>query len=248
VSRVLIIGATSSIARATARLYAERGDRLYLLARNPIRLKTVAAELGDSVCGSSSADFNDTTRASSLIEAALGSLGGIDLALIAHGELGDQLASESDFDEALRQIETNLLSAIALLIPLANAIEAQGHGALAVMSSVAAERGRPRNYTYASAKAGLNVYLQGVRSRLYPSGGRVHILKLGPTDTPMTVDHQKNFSFSTPEAVARGIVRAIDAGRSEAYIPGYWRTVMAVVRLLPETIFQRLRFLSGRES
>ena len=117
---------------------------------------------------------------------------------------------------------------------------------VAVMSSVAAERGRPRNYTYAAAKAGINTYLEGVRSRLYQSGVRVHVLKLGPVDTPMTIDHEQNATFSTKEDVARDILRAIDAGKTTAYVPARWRFIMAIVRALPETIFQKIPSLSGR--
>ena len=92
----------------------------------------------------------------------------------------------------------------------------------------------------------MNTYLEGLRTRLWNCGARVHILKLGPVDTPMTVDHEKNALFATPERVARGIVRTIDRGRFVAYLPWYWRPIMAVVRILPEPIFQKLPFLSGR--
>jgi short-subunit dehydrogenase len=114
------------------------------------------------------------------------------------------------------------------------------------MSSVAAERGRPRNYTYAAAKAGLNTYLEGIRSRLWSRGVRVCILKLGPVDTPMTVDHAKDASFSSKEDVAKEIVRALDAGKAVAYVPARWRLIMAVVRALPEWIFQKIPSLVSR--
>jgi short-subunit dehydrogenase len=114
------------------------------------------------------------------------------------------------------------------------------------MSSVAAERGRPRNYTYAAAKAGLNTYLEGIRSRLWSRGVRVCILKLGPVDTPMTVDHEKDASFSSKEDVAKSIVRVVDAGKAVAYVPARWRLIMAVVRALPEWIFQKVPSLVGR--
>ncbi|HEX4354527.1 MAG TPA: SDR family NAD(P)-dependent oxidoreductase, partial [Polyangiales bacterium] len=107
-------------------------------------------------------------------------------------------------------------------------------------------RGRPRNYTYAAAKSALNTYLQGVRSRLYRSGVKVHTIKLGPVDSPMTVDHPKNALFTSPERAARGVVRAIDRGAAEAFVPGFWRVIMPIVRNMPEAIFQRVGALSGR--
>ena len=166
--------------------------------------------------------------------------------MIAHGLLGDQLASERDVAEAERIIDTNFLSVVALLVPLAIHFEAAGAGHIAVMSSVAGDRGRPRNYTYGAAKGALNLYLQGLRTRLWPRGVGVHTLKLGPVDTPMTATHEKTLLFSRADEVAAGIVAAIDAGRAEAYVPWFSRPIMAVVRHLPERVLQRLPALSGR--
>ena len=140
----------------------------------------------------------------------------------------------------------NFLSVMALLVPLANHFEAASSGHIAVLSSVAADRGRPRNYTYGAAKAALNVYLQGLRTRLWPRGVGVHTLKLGPVDTPMTATHEKTRLFARADQVAAGVIAAIDAGRAEAYVPWFWRPIMAVVRRLPERVLQRVPALSGR--
>lgn len=242
----MLIGATSAIASAVARLCAGRGDTLWLLARDRRRLESLVDELGPAVAGHEAGDFDDFAANPDRIERAIAGLGGVDVALIAHGDLGDQLASERDFETARAILDTNLLSVVSLVIPLANHLEEQGSGTLAVTSSVAADRGRPRNYTYAAAKAGVNVLFQGLRTRLHARGVAIRILKLGPTDTPMTRDHAKNPLFATPEAVARGILRALEGGRSEVYLPGYWRPIMWGVRWLPEGIFQRVPFLSGR--
>ena len=245
-ARTLIVGATSAIATEVAAQLAARGDRLYLLARSSDKLSSLVERLSTTVVGSEVGDFNETDAAQGRVERAIDALGGLDLAIVAHGLLGDQLATEADFKTAQNVIDTNLSSAIAFLIPIANRIEAQGGGAVAVISSVAADRGRPRNYTYAAAKGALNVYLQGMRSRLYAAGGRVHTIRLGPTETPMTTDHPKNALFAQPERVAQDIVRAIDRGTAEAYVPWFWGPIMGVVRNLPEPLFQRLKFLSGR--
>jgi short-subunit dehydrogenase len=114
------------------------------------------------------------------------------------------------------------------------------------MSSVAGERGRPRNFTYGAAKGALNVYLQGLRTRLHGSGVRVHTFKLGPVDTPMTVDHRKTLVFARARDVAAGILTTVDRGRGEAYLPWFWRPIMAVVRSLPEPALRRIPFLAGR--
>lgn len=243
---IAIFGATSAIAAATARVYAARGARMYLVGRNAHKLRALAEELGSSVVGSAVQDFDETSAADACVRAAGAALGRLDIALIAHGLLGDQLRSEQDFQEAEQIARTNYLSVMALLIPLANLLEDQRAGHLAVLSTVAAERGRPRNFTYAAAKSALNTYLQGLRSRLYPAGVQVHTIKLGPTDTPMTVTHKKNVLFAQTDAVARDIVRAIDAGQQEAYVPRFWRLIMVVVRNLPEPVFQRIGALSQR--
>lgn len=244
--RIVVFGATSAIAAPVLTRWAARGDRLHLVARDPARLAAVAAACSGHV-STQVADFTDTDRAPALVDAARTALGGgIDLALIAHGDLGDQQRSEHDYAEAARLLAVNLLSVVALLIPLADMLERQGAGHIAVMGSVAGDRGRPRNYTYGAAKGALTLYLQGLRSRLYPVGVAVTTLKLGPVDTPMTVDHAKNPLFTTPERLAPAIVRAIDRRSGEVYLPWYWRPILAVVRNIFEPLFQRLRFLSGR--
>lgn len=244
--QVAIFGATSAIASDVARLYAKRGARLFLVGRSVDKLTRLVAELSGNVVGSAVQDFDHTEQSGACVQAAIAALGAIDVAIIAHGLLGDQRESESRVEVAEQIARTNYLGVIGLVIPLANHLEQRGEGHLAVLSSVAAERGRPRNYTYAAAKSAINTYLEGVRSRLYRSGVKIHILKLGPVDTPMTVGHTKNLLFSRSTEVARQIVRAIDRDVFEAYVPSFWRPVMFAVRNLPEFVFQRVSGLSGR--
>ncbi len=170
----------------------------------------------------------------------------IDIVIFAHGELPDQRLSEHDFAVALKTFETNLLSVLAILIPVTNQMAKQGHGKIGVITSVAGDRGRPRNYTYGAAKGALSIYLQGLRSRLWGSGVEIYDFRMGPVDTAMTTYHEKNFSFSTPERVATIMVSALQKKRYKIYVPGYWSWVMTIVRLLPEALFQRLKFLSTR--
>lgn len=245
-SRVLILGATSAIAAEVAQIHAQRGDRLHLVARNPEKLAAVSAKCAGATISSSTADFGDLQANERVILDAIAALGGVDIALIAHGDLGDQLASEQNFDEAEAIVRTNFTSVVSLLVPLANYMEAEKKGTLGVITSVAGDRGRPRNYTYGAAKGALNVYLQGLRTRLYTKGVKVTTIKLGPVDTPMTRNHEKNILFGKPAAVAKDIVRAMDDGVPEAYVPSIWRVIMPIVRNMPEAIFSTLGFLSGR--
>jgi len=243
---VLVVGATSAIAGHAARAWAGRGARLFLVARDPLRLAALADELGPAVAGTAQGDFCELDRAATHVDSAAAALGDIDVALVAHGLLSDQRETEHDIDAATRSITANFTSAVAFLIPIANRMEARGSGRIAVLTSVAGERGRPRNYTYGASKRATSTYLEGLRSRLYPSGVSVHDLRLGPVDTPMTRDHPKNALFGDAARVGRGVVRAIDRRRHTAYLPGVWRWIMPVVRHLPEPLFQRLPFLSGR--
>ena len=244
--QVLIFGATSAIAAEVAALHAARGDRLYLVGRDPTKLAALVARLGGAVVGHEVADLDRTELAPERVARGVGALGRLDKALIAHGYLGDQERSERDFSHAEQIVRTNFLSAVALLMPIADHMQAQGHGHLAAITSVAGERGRPRNYTYGAAKGALSRYLQGLRSRLYRSGVRVHDLKLGPVDTPMSAGHPQNALWGEKHAVARGIVRAMAGRRHTVYLPRVWALVMAIVRVLPESVFQRFSFLSGR--
>ena len=247
-ARVVIFGATSAIAAEVAAIHAARGDALHLIGRSHDKLEALARRLAGAAVPVqvTRADLDDVGASEALVARVLAALGGADVALIAHGLLGDQLESERGFAEAERIIRTNFTSVVSLLVPLANHFERAGASRLGVITSVAGERGRPRNYTNGACKGALNLYLQGVRSRLYPAGVTVTTLKLGPVDTPMTVGHEKNRLFAQPAAVAEDIVRAMDARKSEAFVPRVWAAIMPVVRLTPEALFQKLRFLSGR--
>jgi short-subunit dehydrogenase len=241
---ILIIGATSAIASELARRHSARGDKLYLLARNPDKLKTLSDELGDAVIGSKAVDFIQAEQAQVWVREAAEQLGSIDLAWIIHGDLGDQSLSERAFEQAQDTLFINFISAVSFLIPLSQLMKQQGAGKIAVANSVAGDRGRPRNFTYGAAKSGLNTYLQGLRSACWHSGVEIYSFKLGPVDTPMTIDHAKNASFSSVNTVASRMLKGISSRRYTQYVPSYWYWVMAVVRWLPEALFQRLRFLS----
>jgi decaprenylphospho-beta-D-erythro-pentofuranosid-2-ulose 2-reductase len=243
---VLIFGATSAIAAEAAKIYARRGDKLHLVARNAEKLATVAASCAQTEVTTAVADFSDLGKNGDVVRRAFDELGSVDTVLIAHGDLGDQLASERSFKDAETTLVANFTSVVSLLIPLANELEAAGKGRIGVITSVAGDRGRPRNYTYGAAKGALNIYLQGLRTRLYGAGVSVTTLKLGPVDTPMTKDHGKHLLFGKAPRVAESIVDAVDAGVPEAYVPSFWAAIMPIVKNTPERLFQKIPFLSGR--
>jgi short-subunit dehydrogenase len=158
------------------------------------------------------------------------------------GYLGQQAIAERDFVEARRILETNFLGCVSLLNPIAQRLGARGGGFICVLSSVAGIRGRQSNYLYGSAKAGLSVYLQGLRNRLFRSGVQVTTVLPGFVDTPMTYGRIESALMVSPETIARGLYRAVRAGRDIVYLPWFWRGIMWVVASVPESIFKRLRF------
>jgi len=242
--RILILGATSAIAESTARLFAARGARLYLVARNQEKLNAIAADLrvrGAASVESALADLDDTSAHPTLLQHATQSLGGLDIAILAHGILGDQPRAESDFEHAAHILHTNLTSPVSLLTWLANFCAQQHHGTLAVFSSVAGDRGRKSNYVYGASKAGLTAFLGGLRNRIDREGVHVLTIKPGPVKTPMTQGMKGYDKFADVHKVAAAIVKAIDARTDVLYVPFIpWLPVMFIVRHIPERIFKKL--------
>lgn len=242
--KTLIIGATSAIAIETSKLFAKRGDTLFLVGRNPEKLEAVRRDLevrGGTICGVFSADLNDCSAHRDILSQALESLGGLDTVLIAHGTLGDQKACEQDFDLAEKEIRSNFLSCVSLLTHLANEMGKRKSGSIAVISSVAGDRGRQSNYIYGAAKGALSLFLQGLRNRLYGSGVNVLTIKPGFVDTPMTASIKKNFLFAKPEQIASGIVKAIDKKKDVVYLPCFWWVIMTIIKAIPERVFKKLK-------
>lgn len=241
---MVIVGATSAIASEVARAYAEAGARLFLLGRNADRLAAVANDLrarGARKVETAVLDVTDVGRHEPALDAAAVALGSLDVILVAHGTLPDQRRCQASVADTLDAIDVNFRSVVALLTLVATRLEAQGRGTIAVITSVAGDRGRQSNYVYGAAKGGLAVFLQGLRNRLYRSGVVVVTLKPGFVDTPMTAGVPKNPLFASARRAGRAIHRAIEGGRNTAYIPWFWRPIMTVVNNLPESVFKRLR-------
>lgn len=243
--KVLVIGATSAIAEATARIYAGRGDRLYLVARNAEKLEAISADLqvrGASWVGSMVLDACDTDRHEGMLQAATDGLDGLDIVLVAHGTLPDQEAAEQSYSSTLQALEDNFLSVVSMLTGISNFLEQQRHGTIAVISSVAGDRGRQSNYVYGTAKGGVSVFLQGLRNRLFHSGVNVVTIKPGFVNTPMTAHlNGSGPLWASPTQIADGIVNAIDKGKNVVYLPAFWRLIMTIICAVPETIFKRLK-------
>ena len=242
--RVLIIGATSTIASACARLWASQGSEFFLVARNTDKLEQTAADLtarGAKAVDTYQMDATDLNAHSLMIERCLASLGQIDIALIAHGTLPVQKDCEQDVKLALAELANNGTSVIALLTLLANRFEVQRCGTLAVISSVAGDRGRPSNYLYGTAKAAVSTFCEGLRARMFKVGVHVITIKPGFVDTPMTKGLPLPGPLvAKPEQVAERIVKGIENKANTLYAPGFWALIMLIIRCIPTFVFKRL--------
>ena len=243
--RVLILGATSAIAQETARCFAAEHARIVLVARDGSKLEAVAEDL--KIRGAESvrtlvADLDDDALRSVVLHQTMAELQGLDAALIAYGVLPDQHACESDPAALRRALETNFVSVANLLAELAAIFEAQKSGVLAVIGSVAGDRGRRSNYVYGSAKGAVDIFVAGLRQRLSFADVSVVLIKPGFVSTPMTAHLPQNFLFASPEKVGRGIYKAVLMPRPVVYLPWFWRWIMFLIRLIPEPIFRKLNF------
>jgi short-subunit dehydrogenase len=238
-----VLGATSAIANGVMRPLAKRGASFYLVARNAEKLTAVANDLrarGASAVFTCVMDLDDTSLHPQMLDDAKQKLETIELALIAHGVLGDQEKAQVDYAAAKTILRTNFLSAVSLITWLANYFESTKQGTLAVISSVAGDRGRKSNYVYGASKGALNIFLDGVRNRVDRTGVQVLTIKPGFVATPMTAHLPQGGLFADPAVVGQGILKAIELRRDTVYVPPIWRVIMLVIRSIPNFIFKRL--------
>ena len=211
-----------------------------LVARDEFKLAAVVEDLearGAKV-QAINADLADIATHEALLQEAFSEP--VDVVLLAYGILGNQVKLEKDIEALQELFQVNLVSAVALLTKIANYMQKQTAGTIAVISSAAGDRGRQSNYVYGASKAGLSIFAQGLRNRLFKSGVHVVTIKPGLIDTPMTASMVKGPLYVKPRTIAAGIVRAIDKRRNTVRLPWFWYGIMTIIKSIPETIFKRL--------
>ena len=241
--RVLILGATSAIARATAAAFAARGAALYLAARDLDELRRSAADLqlryGVEVhYGLFDAELTESHEA--FFKSVVQDMHYLSGVVLAFGYLGAPQAAR-DFKIAEKIIASNFTGAASILTHCANYFEPLKRGFIIGIASVAGDRGRQSNYVYGAAKGALALYLQGLRNRLYVSGVRVITIKPGFVDTAMTYGLPGLFLVATPQDIGVRIVAALDKSADVVYLPWFWRYIMLIIKHIPEPIFKRMK-------
>lgn len=240
---IIIFGATSAIAEATA---IELGLKypaatFYLFARNQERLNLVASNLKTRTNTKTIEyvyDLSDITTHDSVAKIFQDIK--IDICFLAYGILGEQKIAESNVSHALDIINSNFTSAISLLSHMANLMEQKSHGTIAVISSVAGDRGRQSNYFYGASKGALSIFLSGLRNRLSKKNVHVMTIKPGFVDTPMTKDFKKGLLFVKPQKIGKDIITGIEKQKNVLYTPFFWRYIMLIIIHIPERIFKKL--------
>lgn len=238
---LLVLGGTSEIARATAARFAARRTRLIWLAGRPSaaldesagRLRALGAEVRTVAFDALDTDSHEETLGKIFAEGDLG------MVLLAFGVLGDQPRDEDDAAHAVRLAQTNYTGAVSAALICGQALRRQGHGALVVLSSVAAERARRSNFLYGSSKAGLDAFAQGLGDALHGSGARVMVVRPGFVRTRMSADGPAAPLVTTPEAVAEAIECGLHRRADTVWVPGVLRYVMSAVRHVPRRVYRR---------
>jgi short-subunit dehydrogenase len=240
--RIIILGAASAIAEATARIWAESGASFILVARDAARLDAIAADLKTRGAKEAVTWPLDcaTADASTELDKMVAALGGLDVLLLAYGDLGDHAEMERNPAAAAKLIQTNFTSAAAWCLAATAVLEKQRVGTLIVIGSVAGDRGRRSNFIYGATKGGLGRLVEGVAHKLAPLGARAVLIQPGFIDTPMTAGLKKGALWAKPEKIAPAIAESAQRGGPIIYVPSFWRLIMMVIRNLPTFIFNKL--------
>jgi|SRR5215813_905895 len=240
--KVVILGATSTMIQPLLRMMAREGKELLLVARSQERLDALRSDLlarGASNVVTFEADL--TSSPDMVYSFAEECFRDFDTLLLSYGTMRDQERCEADVEYALHELQTNFLSAVALLTTFAKHFRARRSGRIAVITSVAGDRGRKSNYVYGSAKAGLSTFLQGLRGRMHEYGVRVLTIKPGPVETAMAARLRRPPLTVMPEVVAADIFHALESSRGEVlYTPRRWRWIMSGINVIPERVFKML--------
>lgn len=243
--KIVAFGATSLIAQATLKNFAREKDAFVLVGRNKNKLDEIRHDL--LVQGASSVNVKvvdnmlDFESHQTLIDEIDKTLDNFDNFFVFYGTLGNQKEMEANFLEAKKLLDVNFMSIASLVSIVANKFQKDARGNIAVVSSVAGDRGRQSNYFYGTSKGALSIFLQGLRNRLCPFNVNVLTIKPGFVATPMTANLEKGLLFASADLVGNDIYKAVKKNKNILYTPCFWGIIMLIVKHIPECIFKRLK-------
>lgn len=242
--RIVIIGATSAIAEHCGRVWAQQDSiELVLVGRDQQKLAIVSQDLlvrsPKTKIDIVVTDFIDPSAIQKTVD-SLFAAGPIDIALIAHGTLPGQKDCENNLNLNYDTLEINGVSPVLYAEAFAQQMAKLDRGSIAIIGSVAGDRGRKSNYVYGAAKGLVTRYAQGLQHRFAGTNVNVTLIKPGPTNTPMTTGMKGSENFATPEEVAKLITNGIDAKKAVIYAPAKWWLIMMIIRHLPSFIFNKM--------
>jgi decaprenylphospho-beta-D-erythro-pentofuranosid-2-ulose 2-reductase len=244
---IVITGATSAIAQACAQIWSmDEKNQMVLIGRDGVRLEAVKSDLLVRTAAAAIqikvVDFFNPNEVKEAVEQIANSTG-IDIMLIAQGAMPTQTIMQHDLTTVAQTIALNSISPVLFAEPALLHFISRGAGTLAIIGSVAGDRGRKANYLYGATKAFLATYVSGLQQRFVGSDIKVILIKPGPTKSPMTMDLQSSGNrLAKPGIIASGIVEAIVKGTPVVYLPNIWRYIMFVVRIIPTSIFNKMNF------
>jgi decaprenylphospho-beta-D-erythro-pentofuranosid-2-ulose 2-reductase len=243
--KAAMVGATRGMGRALARRLAERGDALFLLGRDEAELALSARDLearGAPSVSHARLDLGEPAGFTAALDAADHALSRFDALVVTGGLFARQAELAADPARLAALLHANFTGTVLLCQQAAERMAARGGGLVCAFGSVAGDRARRSNYLYGASKAGLAVALDGLDLAYRDRGVRVLCVKPGFVRTAMTAGLPVPPFAGEPDAVARRVVAAMDAGRHQIYAPGIWRVVMLVIRALPRAVLRRVQF------
>lgn len=242
--KILVFGASSTIAFEVEKIWSNNQNELVLVGRDESKLNRIANDLkirGAKQVYTYIKDLLHYEDADEFVNSLWIKHSGFDVVFMAHGVLGEQRSDEKKAVDTVQIINANFVSHAAFLTPIANLMEKQGYGKIAVITSVAGDRGKQSNYIYCSAKAAKIAFLSGLRNRLFPAGISVTELRLGFVETAMTEHFKKGALWAKPDKIAKCISSSIDNKKDIVYLPKIWFFIMLIIKNIPEFLFKKLK-------
>ncbi|NJQ02678.1 SDR family NAD(P)-dependent oxidoreductase [Streptomyces zingiberis] len=238
----LVTGASSGIGAAVARLLAATGGRRLLLSgRDERRLAEVAAATGGTALR---ADLSAAEGCRALAGRAVEAAGRVDL-LVANAGIGWKGRFTQMPAETLDQVvAVDFLATLHLVRELLPAMVRRGHGQVVLVGSVAGTVGVAGESVYAAAKGGLTVFADSLRQELPGTGVTVSVVLPGAIGTPFFERRGAPYDRArprpvAPERAARAVLRAVEHGRPEVFVPA-WLRVPARLRGAAPGLYGRL--------